>query len=378
VEMVVVWLKPDNIRSNLEEVNVMKTLQDIYIEKFTRQTELAQYSNRYQLSLGGNCAHIGQLHITCKYCFSDKYRTISYEDDALPKVCNRSCFYCFDTRQQFDAHFEPIEEYELPFQWIADVKQNDRYGVFASLGQNNRVRSTDYDVIYNHYYSGEALLYIGVIEALQRFYIEDFEPNISRRRGFSKVYTNGTLLNDEMIDRLAKARIDQIRVNPAADGFSDEVYRNVENAAKVLDAVGIEVAMWPKNRGKLFEMLRIGEEIGVKFFTLCQTKMLDEKTVNAVRKNDPELELYITGAGPGVVMIDDGGLVEELMKEIIDKNYSFNALDCNCVKWNWSFNNHFNDIEFDDTELWYYPKAADLGNHPKTLDSLGGSCCGSG
>lgn len=348
----------------------MKMLQDAYIEKFTRQRELASYSDRYQLSLGGNLAHIGQVHVTCKYCFSDKYQTICYEDDALPKACNRSCFYCFDTRQQFDPRFEPIEEYRIPFQWQDYVKHSECY---------HRLRTTDYDVIYNHYFSGESLLYIGVIEALQRFYIEDVEPNVSHRRGYSKVYTNGTLLTDRMIDRLARARIDQIRVNPAADGFSDEVYRNIEKAAKVLDAVGIEVAIWPKNRDRLFQMLKIGDEIGVKFFTLCQTKMYDDKTLEAVRKNDPELDLYITGVGPGVVMIDDRGLVEELMKEIIDKEYSVNALDCNCMKWNWLFNVQFNDREFDDTGLWYYPKTdADAPFYPETLDSPGGSCCGGG
>jgi sulfatase maturation enzyme AslB (radical SAM superfamily) len=334
----------------------MKTLQDIYIEKFTRQNTLAAYSNRYQLSLGGNCAHIGQLHITCKYCFSDKYQTICYEDDTLPKVCNRQCFYCFDVRQHFDSTFQSIEDYQLPLAWMAQVKYGDCY---------HRLRTSDYDVIYNHYYSGESLLYIGLIEALQNFYIEDVEPNVSQRRGYAKVYTNGTLLDDRMIDRLAKARIDQIRVNPAADGFSDEVYRRIENAAKVVDAVGIEVAMWPNNRDKLVEMLKISQEIGVKFFTFCQTKLYDEKTLKAIRKHDPELDLYITGVGPGVVMVDDGGLVEELMKEIIDKNYSFNALDCNCVKWNWLFNVQFNDREFDDTDLWYYPtKDPAIFTHP--------------
>jgi hypothetical protein len=345
----------------------MRTLQDIYTDKFARQKQLAEYSNRYQLSLGGNCAHIGQVHVTCKYCFSDKYQTIAYTDDTLPKVCNRSCFYCFDTRQQFNSQFEPIQKYELPLQWKTYVKNAECY---------HRLRTTDYDVIYNHYFSGESLLYIGIIEALQRFYIEDVEPNVSHRRGFSKVYTNGVLLDQQMIDRLAGARIDQIRVNPAADGFSDAVYRNMENAAKVLDAVGIEVAMWPKNRDKLFEMLKIGEEVGVKFFTLCQTKMYDEKTLNAIKKNDPKLDLYITGVGPGVVMVDDGGLVEELMREIIDKKYSCNALDCNCVKWNWLFNTQFNDMEFDDTGLWYYPEAKDPGYSPRANDSVGAGCCG--
>ncbi len=357
----------------------MKALQDIYIDKLTRQKELAAYSDRYQLSLGGNCAHIGKLHITCKYCFSDKYRTISYEnaDETLPKVCNRNCFYCFDTRQQFDSAFAPIEEYELPSQWKANVKDGDCFGVFRSLGHGNRTRSTEYDIIYNHYYSGESLLYIGVIEALQKFYIEDFEPNVSHQRGYSKLYTNGTLLDDKMIDRLARARIDQIRVNPAADGFSDEVYRNIENAAKVLDAIGIEVAIWPKNRDKLFEMLQVGEEIGVKFFTLCQVKMYDERTYNAVKKHDPGLDLYITGVGPGVVMVDDGGLVEELMKEVIDRRYSLNALDCNCMKWNWSFNSHFNDLEFDDTDLWYYPEGRESPSAMAVpaIGDLGGPCC---
>ena len=74
-------------------------------------------------------------------------------------------------------------------------------------------------------------------------------------------------------------------------------------------------------------------------------------------------------------MVDDGGLVEELMKEIIDKKYTFNALDCNCIKWNYLFNTQFNDMEFDDTDLWYYPKTTDLGYYSETLAALDGPCC---
>ena len=58
---------------------------------------------------------------------------------------------------------------------------------------------------------------------------------------------------------------------------------------------------------------------------------------------------------------------QELMKEIVDKNYSFNALDCNCVRWNWQFNVHFNDVEFGDTDLWYYPRTTGLSCSPKTV-----------
>jgi pyruvate formate-lyase activating enzyme-like uncharacterized protein len=335
-----------------EESNniAMNTLQDALIAKFNRQLELSRYSDKYKLSLGGGVAHIGPIHITCKYCYSGKHLVFVYEDTHLPSVCNRKCLYCFDVIQQFDSKFEPIEDYALSAEW-----KNRK--IFDYLHLQKHYDIADYTIIYNHYRHGEPLLYIGMIEAAQNFYISELEPKVTHRRGYAKVYTNGTLLSDEYIDRLAAIRIDDLRVNVAADGFSDKVYKSMEKAAKVIDSVSIEIAVWPKNRKKLFEMLQISEEIDVHHINLCQVKIQDDKTLRAIQKSDPTATLYAGDSRH--VMLDDDGLVEEMMKEVIDRNYSFHVLDCNCVTQARNapnaMSNRFNDQSFDDDDLYYFP-----------------------
>ncbi len=273
-----------------------------------------------------------------------------YGDNQLPNVCDRKCLYCFDVIQQFDSKFEAIDDYTMPADWKNRM-------IFDYLHQQKRFDAADYTLIYNHYRNGEPLLYIGMIEATQNFYISELEPRVTHRRGYAKVYTNGTLLSDEYIDRLAAIRIDDLRVNVAADGFSDKVYKRMEKAAKVIDSVSIEIAVWPKNRNKLFEMLQISEEIGVHHINLCQVKIQDDKTLLAIKKSDPTAVLY---SGDSThIMLDDGGLVEEMMKEVIDRNYSFNVLDCNCVTQARNvpdaMSNWFYDETFDDDDLYYFP-----------------------
>jgi len=41
-----------------------------------------------------------------------------------------------------------------------------------------------------------------------------------------------------------------------------------------------------------------------------------------------EIELYQAF----YAMMDDGGLVEDIMKEVLEKDYSYSVIDCNCFR----------------------------------------------
>ncbi len=172
----------------------------------------------------------------------------------------------------------------------------------------------------------EPLFYLPCIEQFMDFYVNEIET-IDNRRGYSKVYTNGVLLNDENIQRLKDARIDELRVNVSASGFSEKVYKNMKKAAKHIPIMSVEISLWPYYRNDLFKMLPIINDLGVRHLDLCTVEIWNQKHLDKVSKVLPDDTKYFqTGS---MMCMDDDGMCEELMKEVIDKEYDYSVIDCN-------------------------------------------------
>ncbi len=82
-------------------------------------------------------------------------------------------------------------------------------------------------------------------------------------------YTNGTLLTSGLLERLAEAGLDELRFDLAATGYRDAiVLRTLNEAVRLLPAVGVEVPAIPADREALLDSLEPWAELGVRYLNL--------------------------------------------------------------------------------------------------------------
>jgi len=291
-------------------------IQEAYNKKIERQEKL----EGLKFKCHGSCAYIGEdISPGCYGCFySDAYHRafLLGRDVGLPDVCNRDCVYCFEphiVRQDY----MPPEGFSLGDEW-QDIIQ--RY-----LAQEKQMITADVKMQY-YEFTGvcEPLFYISILEELMRFFRNVVDPFMGTK-GWAKVYTNGTLLNLDNILRLKDSGFDEVRVHLGATNFSNTVYNNLRLAVKHIPTVTVETPSWPPHRGKLFEMLPIIQNIGVKHLDICQIEIVSKAQLGRIEKALGNIELYQAF----YPVMDDGGLVEGIMREVLDRGYTYSVLDCN-------------------------------------------------
>ena len=96
-------------------------------------------------------------------------------------------------------------------------------------------------------------------------------------------------------------------------------------AVKYIDTVTVETPAWPPHRKNLFKMLPIIQDIGVMHLNIGQIEITSANR-EKIAKALPDAEVFQCH----VIHLDDGGLVYDLMEEVLKKKYSFSILDCSC------------------------------------------------
>jgi len=137
------------------------------------------------------------------------------------------------------------------------------------------------------------------------------------------LYTNGILADRDMLMKLKEMGFDEMRFHLGASDFAEGVYRNMEEAVSILDTVTVETPAWPPHRQKLFEMLPILEEIGVRHLNLGQVE-ITESNRGRIAEVIPDAEIFQCYN----IHLDDHGLVYDIMEEVLRKGYRFSVLDC--------------------------------------------------
>jgi pyruvate formate-lyase activating enzyme-like uncharacterized protein len=291
-------------------------IQEAYKSKIERQEKLTGL----KFQSYGSCAYIGaDISPGCYPCFhSDAYNCgfILGRDVGLPDVCNRDCVYCFEPHRLGQDNLV-LDDWRVPEEWKDDIRKH-------LWTEKLRITSECKMQYYEFTAVGEPLLYLPVIEAFMKFLREEVDSFMGTR-GWAKLYTNGTLLNLDNILRLKELGCDEIRVHPGATNFSSEIYNNMRLAVKHLPIITVETPAWPPHRQKLFEMLPVIEDIGVKHLDICQVEITNDKQLEKIEKALGEVVLYQAF----YPVMEDGGLVEDIMREVLKKGYSFSVIDCN-------------------------------------------------
>ncbi len=291
-------------------------IQEAYKRKIERQEKL----KGLKFQCHGSCAYVGKdVSPGCYACFySDAccWGFMLGRHVGLPNVCNRDCVYCFEPHQVQQNYSVP-EGWGIREEWKDSVKR-------TFTAAKYRI-TTDCKMQYYEFTGvSEPLLYLPVIEEWMKFFRNEIDPFMGTK-GWAKVYTNGTLLNLDNILKLEGLGFDEVRIHPGATNFSKEVYDNVRLAVKHIPVVTVETPSWPPHRRKLFEMLPIIEDIGVKHLDICQIEITSKEQLGKIEKALGEVELYQAF----YPVMDDGGLVEDIMRGVLEKGYSYSVIDCN-------------------------------------------------
>jgi len=291
-------------------------IQQAYKTKIGRQEKLSGLKYKCH----GSCAYIGgDISPGCYGCFYSDAFYFGFmldRDFSLPRICNRDCVYCFEP-----SRVQRLSS--LPDGWILSGEWKE--GIMRSLmEQKQKLFSNCYMQFYEFTGVCEPLFYLPVLKGLMEYFRDVIDPFMGTK-GWAKVYTNGTILNLDTILKLRDYGFDEIRIHLGATNFSKEVYDNMRLAVEYIPIVTVETPSWPPHRDGLFKMLPMIEDIGVKHLNICQVEIASKAQLERIEKALGKVKLYQAF----YPVMDDGGLVEEIITEVLEKNYSFSVLDCN-------------------------------------------------
>ncbi len=269
--------------------------QEIIAEKINRQKSIS----KLEYHAAGHAVHIGKISTGCMGCFMPE-PSLGVQ---IGTKCMFRCPYCYYDPKRQEQHPEEIN---------------------AMLSNFYRqIMSTDWrPVIYSFQSSGETLLYL---EQLERF-VKPLKE-IEKKRGanfYIYVYTNGVLADAKNLERLKNWGVREIRFHTAASDFSEQVYKNIELAIKYGFIATVELPSLPHYREKVFGMLPIIDNLGVKHLDLVECQVTSHN-IDALSRLYPNGRIYQSY----YKHLYDEGLVYDVIEEVVAKGYKFSVIDCN-------------------------------------------------
>jgi pyruvate formate-lyase activating enzyme-like uncharacterized protein len=253
----------------------------------------------------GACVHIGPISPACMICFiGEKGGGIQ-----IGQECMYNCPECYYKRGRKDG----VDEWETKYKDILTDFFRE------SLNENWKPFG------YSYQSTGETLLYIDKLMGFGPLF-----RSVEKKHGiniYHTLYTNGVLIDEEMLDKIKYLRIKEIRFHVSASDFSDEVFKAMELVRDNSDiTLSVEEPAMPHRRDKILEYLPVFHETGVKHLNLIETQV--------TRWNKGDLESIYPGDTGRIYKewmyhLYDEGMVYEVMRERQKNNYGFSVLDCN-------------------------------------------------
>lgn len=334
----------------------MITKQAGFALKYERQKELADYSDKYELHCGGACAHYGKIPKGCAGCLfqnvSGRGSFLGREFN-LPNVCNANCKHCFCKLGDKFGERQCNPKYELPNGWQYNVDKclgvddhmNTKSEIIKILSNSNPI-----SIISFSGDGAEPLLYLPVIERVVTYYKVNIEPHVDKDIVY-KLYTNGKLLTKNIINKLVKMGVNEVRINSSAFKFSDEITNHVKMACEAFPVVTSELGVFPQYYDDIYRLMPEWDDMGLTHLTLCQPKYNDMDVLKSNTGMFPDNTVCYPASNDWV-MVDDGGETEKIIKYAIDNEFSFSVLDCNCFVMNQESSDgalakQLNDMDFE-------------------------------
>jgi len=272
-------------------------IQYVFKRKFARQEQI----KKIKYHAAGHCVHVGKLSSGCYSCFMpDPY----HKNFSFGSRCNVNCTYCNSNKKEKDLTKKEI--------------QRRKYYI---LRESASVAFNPSAISFSG--GGEPLLYLDFIDEFMVFY-RDLGKYMSKKPWYY-LYTNGILATNDILLRLKDLGFDEIRFHLGASNFSNQVYANMKKAVRYFKAITVETPAWPLHRKKLFTMLPIIEDIGIKHLNLGEIE-INAFNYDRIASVLPDGKVYHAFE----MHLYDGGLTYDIIEEIVNKKYSYSVLDCSC------------------------------------------------
>lgn len=279
-------------------------VQDVLRRKFDRQSQIKEL----EFHASGACVHLGKISPGCSTCFTPDRFSQNFN---VGPTCNLNCPYCFGK-----AGGTPFSRDNL----LKKKAHLLRAALDADLSQITPVISFTG--------GGDPLVHLDMIETLLKFY-RGIESLLAKKPWYY-LYTNGLLATRDTLLKLKDWGLDEIRFHLGASNFSPTAYAHLAEAVAHIPVVTVETPAWPLHRERLFAMLPILADLGIKHLNLGEVQVVAENRPT-IEHLLPDAEVYHLG----MVHLYDGGLVYDLIEETIRRGYSFSVLDCGSLVKNY-------------------------------------------
>lgn len=283
-------------------------IQQAYTNIFNRQKHIPSLKS----SADGICSYIGKLSPSSSHYFiNDNFiRHITLDSSlGLPQQCPMSCDYCPNYR--IHEEFIPDKKY-IDLKYFDDSKKD--YLLRNALNTHEGILKPL--ILFGG--PTDPLLYVDMICEIISFYEEKVVPEIGKEIWYH-CYTAGMFTSEEDLIKLKSAGVKELLFHLGASDFSEIAYNNMYLAREYIEVITVETPSWLKHKKQLFDMLPILEDIGVDHLNLS--------SIDVNNNNKDRLEGNVYKAYN--VVLDDEGLVYDIMNEVIEKQYSYSVLDLN-------------------------------------------------
>lgn len=159
--------------------------------------------------------------------------------------CNCSCFYCPTSQDNEDNPTTNTIPFLKTEDYLNYIEKFNFKGVSIS--------------------GGEPLL-----TSERTFEFFNAVNNKFGNRVYKWMYTNGTLLNEDILLRLKDAGLNEIRIDIGAIGYSLE---KVKQAKKIIDVVTVEIPAVPEEFNLLKDKIKEMKDLGVNHLNLHQMRL---------------------------------------------------------------------------------------------------------
>ncbi len=257
-----------------------------------RDKRLQAIGQRLHLAFKGTKPHIGPLSPGCRICGEGGWSCLFVNGK-----CNCRCFYCPSSQNEIGV---PTTN-RVPFTRPADfAAYTDHFG-FTGVSISG----------------GEPLL----TPALTLRFLQAVDQS-KKRPLHLWMYTNGTLLNADLVKKLRDAGLDEIRFDLSAVDYDLE---KIQLAVGEIPNVTVEIPAIPEDFQRLTELLPQMKAIGVDHLNLHQLRL------NPFNRDQLDRRKYTYLHGEKVTVLESELMALALMQHVVEQNIGLPVNYCASV-----------------------------------------------
>jgi pyruvate formate-lyase activating enzyme-like uncharacterized protein len=257
-----------------------------------RSDLLVCLENKVEWGFSGTKADCGNLSQGCRLCGAGQWSCLFVNN-----LCNASCFYCPSSQEEKSVPATNTVMFAAPEEYAAYLKKFGFTGCSIS--------------------GGEPLLTPKLTLSYIRAVKKAFGSSI-----YMWMYTNGTLVTDEILINLRDAGLDEIRFDIGAAGYRLD---KLKAACGVIPVVTVEIPAVPEDVELMKKLMSELADIGVKHLNLHQLRLTPHNFSEMIKRN------YTYIHGESVAVLESEFAALELMKHAKESGIDLPVNYCSFV-----------------------------------------------